>query len=99
PLPRLSFANDVYDLVICNLGLDEMPSVPGALADFARVTKNGGEVRCTLPLAGSFQEFFDIYREVLTKHDKHEAIERLDAHIARYPTADDLHAAMKDANL
>jgi ubiquinone/menaquinone biosynthesis C-methylase UbiE len=99
PLPRLSFANDVYDLVVCNLGLDEMPSIESALADFARVTKMGGEVRCSLPLAGSFQEFFDIYREVLTKHDKHEALERLDAHIAKYPTADDLHAAMKDASL
>src|SRR5689334_12496019 len=43
PLPRLSFANDVYDLVVCNLGLDEMPSIDGALADFARVTKMGGE--------------------------------------------------------
>jgi ubiquinone/menaquinone biosynthesis C-methylase UbiE len=99
PLPRLSFANDVYDLVLCNLGLDEMPSIESALSDFARVTKMGGEVRCSLPLAGSFQEFFDIYREVLTKHDKHEALERLDAHIARYPSADDLHHAMKNACL
>jgi arsenite methyltransferase len=99
PLPKLSFADDVYDLVVCNLGLDEMPSIETALADFARVCKIGGEVRCTLPLAGSFQEFFDIYREVLTKHDKHESIERLDAHLARYPSADDLHAAMRDAGL
>jgi ubiquinone/menaquinone biosynthesis C-methylase UbiE len=99
PIPRLSFADDVYDLVVCNLGLDEMPSIDTALADFARVAKMGGEVRCTLPLAGTFEEFFDIYREVLTKHDKHEAIEKLDAHIARYPTADQLHGAMREASL
>jgi ubiquinone/menaquinone biosynthesis C-methylase UbiE len=99
PLPRLSFADCVYDLVICNLGLDEMPSIEGALGDFARVCKVGGEVRCTLPLAGTFQEFFDIYREVLTKHDKHDALDRLDEHIARYPTVDHLNQAMKHAGL
>lgn len=99
PLPKLSFADDVYDLVVCNLGLEEMPSVEAALGDFARVTKVGGEVRCTLPLAGTFEEFFDIYREVLVKHDKHDAQDRLDAHLARYPTVDRLHEAMVEAGL
>jgi ubiquinone/menaquinone biosynthesis C-methylase UbiE len=99
PVPKLSFADDVYDLVVCNLGLEEMPSVDAALADFARVTKMGGEVRCTVPMAGTFQEFFDIYREVLVKHDKHEALDRLDAHLARYPDVDQLGASMKDAQL
>jgi ubiquinone/menaquinone biosynthesis C-methylase UbiE len=98
-LPKLSFADDVYDLVVCNLGLDEMPSLEVALNDFARVTKMGGEVRCTLPLAGSFEEFHDIYREVLIKHDKHEALERLDRHIARYPTVDRIERCMGAANL
>ena len=75
--PRLSFADDVYDLVVCNLGLAEMPNPEAAIADFARVTKPGGEVRCTLPLEGTFQEFYDIFREVLIKHDKHDILERL----------------------
>jgi len=99
PLPRLSFADDVYDLVICNLGLEEMPSIDTALRDFARVTKVNGEVRCTLPMAGTFQEFYDIYREVLVKHDKHEALDRLDQHLARYPTLDGLHESFKTAGL
>jgi ubiquinone/menaquinone biosynthesis C-methylase UbiE len=85
-LPRLSFADDVYDLVVCNLAVGDMPCVETALGDFARVAKPGGEVRCTLPLAGTFQEFHDLYREVLVKHDKHDALDRLDLHLARYPT-------------
>jgi ubiquinone/menaquinone biosynthesis C-methylase UbiE len=99
PVPKLSFADDVYDLVVCNLGLAEMPSLEVALRDFARVTKKGGEVRCTVPLAGTFQEFNDLYREVLIKHDKHEALDRLDRHIARYPTIDHVERCMKTANL
>ena len=98
-VPKLSFADDVYDLVVCNLGLSEMPSLETALRDFARVCKQGGEVRCTLPLAGTFEEFHDLYREVLIKHDKHEALDRLDRHIARYPTVDHVERCMRGANL
>jgi len=98
-VPKLSFTDDVYDLVVCNLGLDEMPSLDTALRDFTRVAKRGGEVRCTLPLAGTFQEFHDLYREVLIKHDKHEALERLEKHIARYPAIEQLEKAIKSSNL
>lgn len=98
--PRLSFADDVYDLVISNLGLTEMDDVPRAVADFARVTYPGGEVRCTLPLAGTFSEFFDIYREVLIKHDQHAALERLDQHIDNsYPTIAECERWMRGAFL
>lgn len=98
-VPKLSFTDDVYDLVVCNLGLDEMPSLDTALRDFTRVAKRGGEVRCTLPLAGTFQEFHDLYREVLIKHDKYEALERLEKHIARYPAIEQLEKAIKSSNL
>jgi len=80
--PKLSFADDVYDVVVCNLGLTDFDCPELALADFARVTRPGGEVRCTLPVAGTFQEFFDIYQEVLTKHDKHDTLARLRHHIS-----------------
>jgi len=98
-VPKLSFADDVYDLVVCNLGLSEMPSLEIAIRDFARVCKRGGEVRCTLPLTGTFQEFHDLYREVLIKHDKHEALDRLDRHVARYPSVDHVERCMKTASL
>lgn len=79
--PRLSFANEVYDIVTCNLGLGEFSDPRAALRDFARVTKVGGTVVATLPLRGTWTEFYDIYREVLTKHDKHEMLARLDRHL------------------
>jgi ubiquinone/menaquinone biosynthesis C-methylase UbiE len=99
PIPKLSFADDVYDLVVCNLGLGEMPAIDTALRDFSRVAKRGGEIRCTLPLAGTFQEFHDIYREVLVKHDKHDAIERLDRYIESYPGVEQCETWMRDAGL
>src|ERR1041384_4248559 len=98
-VPKLSFADDVYDLVVCNLGVAAMPSVEVALRDFTRVAKPGGEVRCTLPLAGTFEEFHDLYREVLIKHDKHDALDRLDHHLASYPTFEHAERCMAAANL
>jgi ubiquinone/menaquinone biosynthesis C-methylase UbiE len=97
--PRLSFANDVYDAVLCNLGLQEADDPAKALRDFSRVTKPGGQVLCTLPLAGTWGEFYDIYREVLVKHDKHESLTRLDEHLKSYPQPEDLEGWMAQAGL
>jgi ubiquinone/menaquinone biosynthesis C-methylase UbiE len=97
--PRLSFADGVYDLVVCNLGLIDMPDAGAAIADFARVTKPGGQVRCTLPLDGTFEEFFDIYREVLIKHDKHDALDRLAEHTSLYPSPGTCEYWMRTAGL
>ena len=98
-VPKLSFADDVYDLVVCNLGLDEMPSLDAALHDFARVTKRGGEVRCTLPLARHVPGVSRPLSRGLIKHDKHEALERLEKHVERYPAIDKLERAMRVAHL
>jgi ubiquinone/menaquinone biosynthesis C-methylase UbiE len=97
--PKLSFADDVYDLVVCNLGLAEMLEPASALADFARVTRPGGEIRVTLPLAGTFAEFYDIYNEVLVKHDKHETLERLGEHLHAYPSPEQCEAWLASAGL
>jgi len=79
--PKLSFTDNVYDLLLCNLGLSDFARPHLALHDFARVTRPGGEVRCTMPLDGTFQEFLDIYQEVLVKHDKHDTLAALQSHI------------------
>jgi SAM-dependent methyltransferase len=85
--PRLPFAAEVFDIVFSNLGLLEAPSPTRTLRDYTRVAKPGGRVLVTLPLAGSWQEFTDLYREVLVKHDKGEILARLDLWLATLPEA------------
>ncbi|MGZ3442523.1 MAG: class I SAM-dependent methyltransferase [Polyangia bacterium] len=97
--PRLVFADDVYDLVVCNAGLDELDDPERAIREFARVAKPGGRVAVTLPLAGTFNEFFDLYREVLAKLDRQDAIDRLDAHMTHYPPIEQVEAWFEDAGL
>jgi ubiquinone/menaquinone biosynthesis C-methylase UbiE len=97
--PRLSFASDVYDVVLCNLGLTELPSPKKSIKDFARVTKPGGKVLCTVPLAGTWAEFFDIYREVLVKHDKNETLLRLDRYLDGFSKPDEIEDWFAEAGL
>ena len=96
---KLAFADEVYDLVFSNLGLMERDDPPAALKEFTRVTKIDGRVVVTLPLAGTYTEFFDIYREVLTKADRHDVLERLEAHIAKTPDANEAATWMENAGL
>jgi ubiquinone/menaquinone biosynthesis C-methylase UbiE len=97
--PKLPFTNEVYDLVLCNLGLTEFPNPRAAVRELARVAKMNGRVIATLPLAGTWGEFYDIYREVLVKHDKHEMLERLDRHQQTFPEPDEVERWFTSAGL
>ncbi len=96
---RLAFADEVFDLVYANASLLDSPDPPALLKEFARVAKLGGRVMATLPLRGTFCEFYDIYREVLTKHDRHQTLERLERHVARAPEPEQAIAWMTAAGL
>jgi len=96
---KLAFADEVYDLVISNLGLMQLDSPRKAISEFARVTKCLGRTLITLPLAGTYDEFYDIYREVLTKNDQHEVLSRLEDHIALSPDVDTVVSWMEEAGL
>jgi ubiquinone/menaquinone biosynthesis C-methylase UbiE len=98
-VPKLTFTNDVYDLTVCNAGLQEFEDPEAAIREFARVTKPDGRVVVTLPLAGTWSEFFDIFREVLIKHDRQDAIDRLDAYLSRFPPLEQAQAWFEDAGL
>jgi ubiquinone/menaquinone biosynthesis C-methylase UbiE len=97
--PKLAFADDVYDLVVCNAALDELDDPEQGVREFARVAKPAGRVAVTMPLSGTFDEFYDLFREVLSKLDRQDAIDRLDAHIAKYPPLEQLEAWFEDAGL
>jgi len=98
-LPKLPFADEVYDLVISNAGVQQQDDPEPAVRECARVTKIGGRVIATYPLAGTFGEFYDLFREVLIKGDYKDAIDRLDAYLTRYPPLEQAVAWFEDAGL
>ena len=98
-LPKLPFADEVYDLVLSNTGVQQQDDPEPAIRECARVAKIGGRVIATYPLAGTFGEFYDLFREVLIKGDYKDAIDRLDAYLTRYPPLEQAVAWFEDAGL
>jgi ubiquinone/menaquinone biosynthesis C-methylase UbiE len=99
PVAKLAFADDVYDLVVSNLGLLLLDDPARAVREFARVTKPNGHVIVTLPIAGTYNEFFDIYREVLTKNDKDALLLRLERHVTQIPDVDEVTSWFEQSGL
>jgi ubiquinone/menaquinone biosynthesis C-methylase UbiE len=99
PVAKLAFADDVYDLVVSNLGLLLLDDPARAVREFARVTKPNGHVIVTLPVAGTYTEFFDIYREVLTKNDKDALLLRLERHVTQIPDVDEVTSWFEQSGL
>lgn len=98
-LPKLPFTEEVYDLVIANAGVQQLDDPEPAVRECARVAKVGGQIVATYPLAGTFGEFYDLFREVLIKGDYKDAIDRLDAYLVRYPPLEQAVAWFEDAGL
>jgi ubiquinone/menaquinone biosynthesis C-methylase UbiE len=96
---KLAFADEVYDLVVSNLGLLFLDDPRLAVREFSRVAKVGGKVIFTLPMKGTYTEFFDIYREVLTKHDKDDVLRQLEEYLAQVPDIDDVVSWLESAGL
>ncbi len=100
PAKGLSFADEVYDLTYSNLGLMEYGKPARNLLELSRVTRSSGTVAVTLPLSGSWLEFLDIFREILTKRDMYDLIKRLDDYEAQqFPSPEDVISWMSKAGI
>lgn len=95
----LSFAAETFDLVVSNCGLLDFHDRQQGVREMARVAKRGAEVRATLPLRGTFHEFYDLYREVLQRFDLHDSIAKLDEHLLKTPDRDEAIALFSQAGL
>lgn len=98
-LPQLSFTDGVYDVVVSNLAWAECAEPDKALGELVRVCRPGGGVWATVPLVGTWGEFYDIFRDVLVKGDDNHSLTRLNAHLAAWPDAPRVEAWAKSAGL
>ncbi len=83
--PRLPYDQGVYDLVISNLGLYDVAQPRLLLKEMARVAKPGAQVVCTLPLHGTFAEFYALLEGLCAPRP--DAAARLRVHLATWPQA------------
>ena len=82
---KLPFAENGFDCVVANISLGDL-AAPGTLvSELVRVTKPGGELRLATPLAGTWREFLDVYRDVLLRLRRDESAVALAAYAESFP--------------
>lgn len=86
--PRLPFDEGFCDLVVSNLGLAEVAQPRLLLAEMARVAKPGAQVLATVPLAGTFAEFYALLEDLFPAETHPAEAARLRSHLAAWPTAE-----------
>lgn len=84
PPGRLSFADATFDGVV-SACIPPGERLEPVLAEVCRLLVHDGFALLGTPLAGSFQEVLDVYREVLEKEDLVAVQEDLDAFCRRLP--------------
>jgi arsenite methyltransferase len=90
PLP-----NRYFDLITCNLGLNNFENVQAVLAECTRVAKPQGRIVLTTNIKGHMQEFYDVYREVLK--DRADYLDRLVANENHRGTVESARALVEGA--
>jgi ubiquinone/menaquinone biosynthesis C-methylase UbiE len=93
----LSFGNEVFDVVTANLALASFQQPESALGEMYRVLVRGGRLLLTQPLTGTFEEVFDMFREVALKRDDEALRQRTERIAARYPEPSTLEAVVRGA--
>lgn len=94
---QLSFGDEVFDVVVANLGLATVERPDRALREMHRVMASAGKLVLTQATLGTFEEVLDMFREIALKHEKSALAQRVERIAARYPTASTLEAAVASA--
>ena len=94
---RLPFGDGAFDLVLANVALADLARPDDFYADLFRVARPGAEVRLASPLRGTWAEFLDVYRDVLVRLGREDALASLRGHAASYPEAGTVAHHMEQA--
>lgn len=94
---KLPFGDNTFDWTLASVALAEHPAPDALLAELGRVTKPGGKVRLATLLAGSWQEFLDVYSDVLVRLRKDDIAAALAAHARTFPEPEALAGRLEAA--
>lgn len=89
----MPFANDTFDLIVSNLGVNNFDDREGSIRECRRVAKADATIALTTNLQGHMQELYTVFEEVLNSLGNTEARNRLCEHVRHRATV----AGVRDA--
>lgn len=90
----MPFADDSFDLIVSNLGLNNFEDRATAISECRRVARTGATLALTTNLQGHMQEFYGAFADVLS-NDK-DALRRLHDHVAHRATITSVRDLLRD---
>lgn len=91
----LPFRSGTFDLLVSNLGVNNLARAEAAFAECHRVLEPGGRIALTSNLVGHFTELYEAYAQVLAGDA--EALARLQRHVRDRATSASLQADLARA--
>lgn len=82
----MPFADETFDLIVSNLGVNNFDDRAGSIRECRRVAKPGAKIALTTNLHGHMQEFYEIFGEILSSDADSEARSSLERHVAHRAT-------------
>lgn len=83
---QMPFADDTFDLIVSNLGLNNFDDRAAVMKDCRRVARTGGVLALTTNLQGHMGELYTVFEDVLSRAGDHAALLRLSEHVAHRAT-------------
>jgi ubiquinone/menaquinone biosynthesis C-methylase UbiE len=88
----MPFANETFDLIVSNLGVNNFENRDAAIRECRRVAQCGATIALTTNLQGHMKEFYDVFRSVLKDDDD---LTRLEEHVHHRATVPDVRALLQ----
>jgi ubiquinone/menaquinone biosynthesis C-methylase UbiE len=95
----LPFESNAADLMVSNLALAACEDPGAAASEIARVLAPGATAVITAPLAGTWAEFVDLFRDVLREGGKRDSLAAVDRYLASLPNGDTVAGWLEVAGL
>lgn len=93
----MPFPDGEFDLIVCNLGINNFHDPSAVLGECFRVAKPGARLALTTNCKGHLQEFYSVFREVLQGAGKADYLDRLTANENHRGTCDSICALLQNA--
>ncbi len=94
---RQPFADEEFDLIISNLGINNWANPRAALAECLRVAKPEASLVLTTNVVGHFKEFYEVFGEVLSEMNMSERLEQMEAQNAHRGTRESLSGLIEES--
>ncbi|MBI1224271.1 MAG: methyltransferase domain-containing protein [Bacteroidetes bacterium] len=94
---KMPFADQVFDLVTCNLGINNFDEPAQVVQECRRVLKQNGRLCLTTNIEGHFMEFYTVFESTLRELGLEDCLPKLKTHVQHRGTDESIRDLLEEA--